>query len=488
VELLRDINDWATLSEGPHIFWLNGLAGTGKSTIARTVAKTFSNNRCLGASFFFQKGGGDTGNIGKFVTSIVVQLIRILPSLRWHIYCNMKENTDIINRSLYDQWEMLVIQPLINLSDTEAHSSYFLVVDALDECSEVDNQRIILQLLTKARSLNKVKLKIFLTSRPEVSIRHEFHRIPDTQHQDFILHNIPSSIILQDISVFLQANLTLIAEERRLDNWPGQTKIQQLVQSTGGLFIWAATACRFIRDGRRFAKSRLEILLESRPNTEPQKNLDNIYNTVILNAISPYYSEMEQEQSKVQLRLILGSLVILFSPLSVLSLSRLIKLPENDVEQVLEDLHAILDVPTESINPVRLHHPSFRDYLLENERSASADVWVDKEQAHQKLAIGCIQIMNGSLKRDLLNAEHPGTTVDDMVDQTLHIKPEVQYACIYWVQHIQNAGITIKEEIEDNGLIHNFLQCHALHWLEALCWIRRLSDGIHAMNTLSSLV
>ncbi|KAF9882745.1 hypothetical protein FE257_005324 [Aspergillus nanangensis] len=40
-ELLYDINEWAVSPESKCIFWLNGLAGTGKSTISRTVAKSF---------------------------------------------------------------------------------------------------------------------------------------------------------------------------------------------------------------------------------------------------------------------------------------------------------------------------------------------------------------------------------------------------------------------------------------------------------------
>lgn len=45
------------------------MAGTGKSTIARTVARSFADEGQLDASFFdffFKKGEGDRGTAGRF--------------------------------------------------------------------------------------------------------------------------------------------------------------------------------------------------------------------------------------------------------------------------------------------------------------------------------------------------------------------------------------------------------------------------------------
>ena len=68
VDVLKEIYSWAGGPDERCIFWLRGLAGTGKSTIARTVASIYSGQKCLGASFFFSRGGGDVSHAGKFVT------------------------------------------------------------------------------------------------------------------------------------------------------------------------------------------------------------------------------------------------------------------------------------------------------------------------------------------------------------------------------------------------------------------------------------
>jgi hypothetical protein len=87
--------------------------------------------------------------------------------------------------------------------------------------------------------------------------------MPDAEHQDFVLHNVPPTIINHDISVFLEYNLGTIRQEWSLGaNWPGEVVLRQLVYKSSGLFIWAATACRFINEGEEFAEDRLDEILE----------------------------------------------------------------------------------------------------------------------------------------------------------------------------------------------------------------------------------
>jgi len=201
VGLLKEIYNWVDSEDERCIFWLNGLAGTGKSTIARTVARRYFKQKRLGASFFFSRGGGDIGHAGKFFTSIAVQLAYNAPPFRRYISEAVKEQIDIANHFLRDQWRQLVLRPLLRLDKRLSPSSYLLVVDALDECDNEDHIRTILQLLSEVRLLTTVRLRVFLTSRPEIPIRHGICRIPQAEHQDFVLHNIePTSIPMISLS------------------------------------------------------------------------------------------------------------------------------------------------------------------------------------------------------------------------------------------------------------------------------------------------
>jgi hypothetical protein len=182
VDLLQEIRDWADREDTSCIFWLNGLAGAGKSTIARTVARTCFEQRRLGASFFFSRGDRDVRNASKFVASIAVQLARSVPTLHQHICDVITKRSDIVSRSLRGQWHELVLRPLSKLDGNGCLPSYVLVVDALDECDDEINIRIILHLLAEARLLVRVRLRVVLTSRPEIPIRFGFSQILDTEH------------------------------------------------------------------------------------------------------------------------------------------------------------------------------------------------------------------------------------------------------------------------------------------------------------------
>jgi hypothetical protein len=468
---------------------LNGLAGTGKSTIARTVARNYFDKKRLGASFFFSRGGGDVGHAGKFFTTVAKQLANSIPTLHPHVCETIKEYSDIAKLSFHDQWRQLVLGPLSKLNSDLVLSTYVLVIDALDECDDENNIRIVLYLLAEARSLKRVRLRVFLTSRPEVPIRHGFYQIPDTEHQDFMLHSISPSIVDHDISIFLKYNLRLIRQERSLDaGWPGEEVIGRLVQITSGLFIWAATACRFIREGKRFTAKRLDMILQGGGSAPiaPEKHLDEIYTTVLKNSVTSEYTDEEEEELYNMLRQILGSIVILFSPLSISSLSKLLRVVKEDINQTLDDLHSVLDVPKDQTQPLRLHHPSFRDFFLNSGRCKNENFWVDEKQAHQTLAQSCMRLMSTSLKQDVCKLDAPGMLITDVESGLLeqYLSSEVQYACLYWIQHLEKSGA----QLHDHEQVHQFLQEHLLHWLEALGWMRKVSEGVHAITSLDSIV
>ena len=505
VDVLQEIFAWADSPDERCIFWLNGLAGAGKSTIARTVARRYQNQNRLAASFFFSRGGGDVSHAGKFVTSIAVQLAEKLLPLQRYISEAITQHSNIATQSLRDQWQQLVLGPLSKLHGNSCQSSYILVVDALDECDDDNNIRMVLQLLAEARSLRTVRLRIFITSRPEIPIRYSFHQIPEAGHQDFVLHNISPPIVDHDITIFLEHNLKVIREEFSLEtSWPGEDAIKRLVQEAGGLFIWAATACRFIREGRKFAADRLSKILKDEPSTDdcstddsatddssadnstvaPEEQLNKIYIAVLENSIR-IYKRQERKKWCKSLRETVGTIVLLFSPLSAFSLAGLLRVRRENIIQTLDDLHSILDIPEDRARPIRLHHPSFRDFLLSKDRCGDSKLWVDEKQGHQTLADACIQLMSTSLKQDICGLNAPGVLTTDVessrVDERL--PPEVQYACLYWVQHLEKSGA----QLFDDNQVHQFLQVHLLHWLEALSWMQKVSEGIVVIASLESI-
>jgi hypothetical protein len=153
--------------------------------------------------------------------------------------------------------------------------------------------------------LKKVRLRVLITSRPEFPIWYGFCQLPDAEHRDFILHDIEAAIVDHDISIFLDYELISIGREQNFGaSWPGEQALRQLVLNVSGLFIWAATACQFVRE-------RLSMMLYSSTSTlAAEQHLNKIYMTFLKCTIRDEYLEEEKQDMYSFLKKVLGTIVL----------------------------------------------------------------------------------------------------------------------------------------------------------------------------------
>jgi hypothetical protein len=390
------------------IYWLSGMAGTGKSTIARTIAQACLDEGRLGASFFFSRGGGERETARTFVTTIAVQLAQLLQlsgyrrALRAAICDAVLEQPDIAQHALGDQWKRLVLQLCQQMRATVATAvtaaaynaqpcppPLFIVIDALDECHAANKIELVLALLSQTSGLATAELHILLTSRPEIPIREGLLNMPE-RARHLMLHHIDSSIVGHDIRIFFEHSLAgIIRHGPFLPDMPDDVILQQLAQRAGGLFVWAATACRFIKDDAPNGRQRLDMILRRKPlpsGARPELKLDEMYTGNLRNALPKNVTNDEQNLFCEFLRTVLGTIAVQFSSLSVSSLASLLSLPRYAVLDYLRDLHPIIDVVDTQHEPIRLQHASVRDFLLDNERCSDVRFRVDEVEAHTSLA------------------------------------------------------------------------------------------------------
>ncbi len=222
VELRQQIKEWADNPQGKCIFWLCGIAGTGKSTISRTD-----------------------------------------PSL-----------TD---KSIKKQFENLLLRPLSKVPDQML--SLVIVIDALDECEREGDINTILLLLAQVRQVASVSLRLFVTSRPELPVRLGFKNISGVAYQDMVLHEIPRPTIEHDISAFLKHEFGKIRNNNNHlhpsrvlpSDWPGEASLKALVDMAIPLFIFAATVCRYVGDVRWDPQQRLRTVLQYQTASQASK-------------------------------------------------------------------------------------------------------------------------------------------------------------------------------------------------------------------------
>ena len=468
------------------------MAGTGKSTIARTIASIFFDQNCLGASFFFSRGAGDLGHAAKFVSTIARQVADLSPLIRHNICEALAQNDKITQQGLQDQWDKLIFQPLQGF--TGQFLSIIVVVDALDECEHKEDIRLILELFIVAKVLPNINFKILVTSRPETPIRIGFGNMDEIIYHSLALHNIPRETVEHDLFVYLKHELNIIKRARNISsNWPAERDIELLVQRSDCLFIYAATACRFIEDEHWLPEERLSMILQGDiAGNSPTAKLDSMYIQILNHSIFKDRDEEEKVKLSKRFKQIIGSIVILFDILPVFSLVELLSISIQQMDVTLSPLHSVLNIPSNQDFPIRLLHPSFRDFLLDEKRCQEPQIRIEEETAHANLVTHCIELMFRTLKRNICNLKDPCIHVRDIPSDQIkfHLPKHLQYACVYWVDHLARIGHDrrIKLGLCVNGRIHEFLKEHLLHWLEVLCLLGNVFSGGKILEQLASIL
>ena len=491
VDLLHRIETWANDAHGKYLFWLNGMAGTGKSTIARTVARRFDNQERLGASFFFSRDKEDLSTTSQLFSTIAYQLANFSPTFKRAISQAIQKERDITRLATSTQWKQLILQPL---EACKFQHSIIIVIDALDECKDGAAVGDILRLLTQAKGLSNVRLRVCVTARPESHIRQSFDDLHESVYR-VNLHDIDAD---NDISNFVRHELKEAQKERpSLDaDWPGEESVKDLTQRANGLFIYAATACRFIgprTSPRRVRQQRLSLILNAggdrlgakTSGRSSTQELDIMYTQIVTQSVAGDYDEDEKEMMTEDFRLIVGTLINLQEPLPAAAIGELCSVEVYRVNDTFRHLHSILAVPESQESPVRLLHFSFAEFLLDKRRCPDR-FWIDDKEAHQYLFDSSIQHMRKSLRRNICSLHTPGALASELQSSSILqcLPAKIQYACRYWIQHFRRS----ESRLVDNCQVHKFLQKNLLHWLEALSLIGKTSEGVLAITSLESTV
>lgn len=305
--------------------------------------------------------------------------------------------------------------------------------------------------------------------------------MPSILHHDLVLDNVSRELVDRDILTFFRRKFSEIGNifEDVTPDWPGEERLRLLVGKSEGLFIYAATVCRFLKHNDQWAP---EDLLErfilsnadnqyqkqktSTPNKSPFSELDKIYTQVLSCSLDRIEDSEDKAEIAGEISKIITTLAVLFQPLSLSALGCILGIDYRTIKRRLRHLRSLFSVPVDKSSPVRLLHPSFRDFLFDSQRCTSHHFSIEKKVAHKRMSEQCFNILSKSLKQDICNVNRPGTFVSDIertrIQQALPL--DVEYACTYWVQHVLSSGV----ELRDDHWTHGFLKRNILHWLEAL--------------------
>jgi len=480
--ILLDIMLWAKNTQDQNIFWLNGLAGTGKSTIAQSFSEMVVNDGILGASFFCSRDYLDRRELKNIFPTLAYQLACHYPHFRTHIIRIVKKDPTLAHTSLISQLENLLVCPL-----SEAKVSCVIVIDALDEC--IDDQPASAILSVLGQFIGQLSLvKFFITGRPEPRIRTGF-RLPLLKPltQVFLLHEVKPSSVSTDIQLYLTQRLTAIAKQRsdlELPNpWPHDEEIVALTKKSSGLFIFASTLVRFIESEHHDPNERLQLVLSEAGGTmlEGRAGVDSLYSQILLHA----FSGIHEPEVFVTMRRVLGAIILAFNPLSRKDLSKILGVPTAIVLTTLRHLHSVILVPANEVTEIRIFHKSFPDFLQDRERCIDPRFYIDPTTYHIGMTISCLELVKGlkmnpcSLPPFIMNQDVVG------LPQLLKgiVGGAMQYAYTYWARHLMLSPTSGDHIDQIAALVIDMLKRAPL-WIEAMSLENCLEEVIHSMNIL----
>jgi hypothetical protein len=456
------------------IFWLAGMAGTGKTTITKTLCDRTAHDETLGASFFISRHDEARREPSNIVRTMAYALAYSLPRARQSILDALRSFPDVMNASIEQLIPRLIASPLSSSRDTgNSDSVVVLVIEALDECLMVGNLEggQLVPLLVSALKTQPVKLLI--TSRMESSILDMFALLAPVSVR---LHDIDKGRVASDIRRYFEDSFATIRRSHRITDtdWPSAFAVEDLTEKAGHLFIYASTVVRYVGNHQHNPRTRLAQVLQPgiSSSVSPYRLVDDLYLQVLRSAVET--TEDDEELLCRRLRLILGAVIFLQTPLAPSVLATLLTIDIHELTIVLRCLSAVL-IPTMD-QPIRLFHPSFQDFIVNAARCRDTRFRLDPGEHHQLLAARCLAVMNNQLCQDVCGIRDPTRLNAEVPDlsQRLgkNVSPELRYAAVFWMSHTTLAMAAETGVFEE---LASFCDEHILHWLELLSLLGQLS-------------
>lgn len=469
MEILDDIFGWIGINSqqdkkntniktkpSTNVLWLRGLAGSGKSTIAQTTAEKCRDKHILGASFFCYRSNASLSNYLNIFPTICRRLCDLDEDFKRKVSDIYGKDKDLQHAEPDHQLKTLIVDPL---AAAQQFPFCVVIIDALDECSDIATRSKILDALDAY--MDKLKpLKFLITSRPDDDINVAFRTLSlgdDTEKVN--LDEVDPSQTDRDLKIVLTKGLTVVRKRFYLpDTWPSEEDILNLVEQAQHLFIFVSTAIIFIGEpSASDPKKRLDILLNSRNITSkssPYAYLDNLYREVFKSA----FPDIEEGLSQ-KLQMILAILLLIGRQYTVLRLAELAGLQPSQVRSTLLNLHALIVVPENDDENIRLIHSSIHDFLTDEERCTDPRFVVNTAAGHSTITGCCFRTLDRFAGSDKMQPFKQAPTREklDLLRESIwqNDHSAIYYAYSYWYGHVKNSDFN-EDMIKDlQGLLSN---------------------------------
>ena len=462
--------DWWTRDDS-RLLWIHGDPGKGKTMmmIALISEVTGRLNDRPGSNvlayFFCQNTSNDLNTTVSVLRGLIYHLVDQEKKLIRHV----RKSYDSAGRRLFEDGNALYALQMVfldMLKDPSLGNVYFMV-DALDECDPKILE--LLEWIIRENSEVSPKIKWLTTSRNEPAFIERLGR----GHQLHTSLELNSLHVARAVENFIDYKINKLAG---LKLYPSELQVfvrKSLLEKAEGTFLWVALVCKDL------SKVRLEktrSLLEKTPS-----GLEPLYERMLDQILH------QEDKEDIELcRRILCSVTLAFRPLRLGEIAVFARIPESELKDLVSHCGSFITVREET---AYLVHQSAKDYLSDGKRRSVFHS--GQENDHANTARLCLEVMSNTLKKDICDLKRPGIRPSDVNETRIgaYIPFHAQYACLYWVDHLQQSSPTKQETpfLREGCQVYTFFEDHFLHWLEALGFMSKVSEAVLAIKSLCSI-
>jgi hypothetical protein len=254
-----------------------------------------------------------------------------------------------------------------------------------------------------------------------------------------ILDSIDKTKVQKDIEKYVTQALDGSNWKTKSD-WKAQKQdIQAMTNHANGLFVYAATAVRYILAGlpKTDPQKSVDYLLKG----APLLHLDDLYYYVMNEAIQIPGESDPRAQDEYYLSLkVLHTIILLFEPMNPGNLAEFLGIEEKALRNILSPLSAVIYIPDNNEDKIQIIHLSFREFLITRISSKRSDLVFCTEQQMYDIACNVLQVMQDNLRFNICGLETSCLRNDDMPNLKEKLDDNLptwlRYSCIFWGDHL----------------------------------------------------
>ena len=474
--LLEQVKAWVAngseQTNGVNTYWIYGLPGIGKTSLAHSICASLHDQQQLAGSFFCRRDDQELSEPRNILPTLIHKLAILFPPFRSVVAECLRKDPNVTPESMRHTDFLDFIRKL----PRPPEKTLVLVIDAFDECGSTHRRLDILRALTDAAK-QAPWLKVIITSRPEVDIQRFFDGPAQLSHLRYDL--TADQETTSDLRIFAEDRFSRVAVLRCLElPWPSRLLLDGVAARAAGLFIFIETLALTLEHCHDPTALLGATLQDSAgPGLT---SLYGLYSSIV---------RARRVHNNAEFRRVIGVLLITapYRPLCEETIAELTGVRPDLVKMWVADLGSMLYRDEGASGGIRVRHLSISDFFVSHD--CHADYQINRQDVNLELGIVCLKKMVEQLRFNICQLEDSRLANADVKDLPTRIKENIsdvlQYSSLYWSDHLCFTPDTGDPRVWE--ILREFFEGpRPLFWIEVLSIMGMLLVGLPSLRKVTS--